>query len=222
MTDVAVKICGLQSVEVLKSMINLPLDYVGFVFARSKRQVTSSQAAELLSVLNEWSSANTPQSVGVFVNPTLEELQSLLTVVPLNVLQLHGFESPEFCREARELFGLKIYKAFSVRDDASLHVEELLERYSGVLDGLLLDTYDPQYGGGSGVTFPWNLATPYQTWAKAQGIPFLVAGGLHSGNVGELIDTLAPDGVDVSSGVESDGVKDMTKITAFVERVKGI
>ncbi|GGH24434.1 phosphoribosylanthranilate isomerase [Paenibacillus segetis] len=222
MSDVAVKICGLQSVEVLKSMINLPLDYVGFVFARSKRQVTSSQAAELLSVLNEWTLDSNPQSVGVFVNPTLEELQSLLAEVPLNVLQLHGSESPEFCREARELFGLKIYKAFSVRDDESIRVEELLERYNGVLDGLLLDTYDPHYGGGSGITFPWYLATPYQTWAKNQGIPCLVAGGLHAGNVSELIDTIAPDGVDVSSGVESDGVKDITKITAFVERVKGL
>ncbi|MDQ0088107.1 phosphoribosylanthranilate isomerase [Paenibacillus anaericanus] len=222
MSDVILKICGLQSVEVLKSMINLPIDYLGFVFAKSKRQVTSSQAVELLSVLSEWTSSHNLESVGVFVNPTIEELQSLLAEVPLDVLQLHGSESPEFCREASELFGLKIYKAFSVRDDESIHVEEILERYNGVLDGMLLDTYDPHYGGGSGVTFRWNLAAPYQTWAKNQGIPFLVAGGLHAGNVGELINTLAPDGVDVSSGVESDGVKDITKITAFVERVKGI
>lgn len=222
MSNVAVKICGLQSVEVLKSMINLPIDYIGFVFARSKRQVTGAQAAELLTVLPEWKSVSIPQSVGVFVNPTIEELQTLLAEAPLDVLQLHGSESPEYCRTVRELFDLKIYKAFSVRDGEAIHVEELLRPYEGALDGILLDTYDPLYGGGSGVTFPWELSVPYQLWAKKQGIPFLAAGGLHTGNVRELIDTLAPDGVDVSSGVESDGVKNIAKITAFVERVKGI
>ncbi|MBW4838909.1 MAG: phosphoribosylanthranilate isomerase, partial [Paenibacillaceae bacterium] len=86
MGEVAVKICGLQSVEVLKSMVNLPVDYVGFVFARSKRQISGSRAAELLPVLREWSSGAVPQSVGVFVNPTLEELDEVLRQAPLDIL----------------------------------------------------------------------------------------------------------------------------------------
>lgn len=221
MGEVAVKICGLQSVEVLKSMMNLPVNYVGFVFAPSRRQISGTRAAELLPVLREWSGGPAPQSVGVFVNPSMEELGEVLRQAPLDILQLHGTESPEFCREAKAAFDVKIFKAFSVKQDGSVHGGRSLDLYDGVLDGLLLDTYDPKYGGGSGVTFAWPAAEPYRLWAQGQGIPFLAAGGLHPGNVRDLIGTLHPDGVDVSSGVETDGVKDIAKVAAFVERVKG-
>ncbi|MFR9708739.1 phosphoribosylanthranilate isomerase [Paenibacillus sp. MB22_1] len=221
MGEVAVKICGLQSVEVLKSMVNLPVDYVGFVFARSKRQISGSRAAELLPVLQTWSTGAVPQSVGVFVNPTLEELDEVLRQAPLDILQLHGTESPDFCRKVKDAYGVELFKAFSVKTDGSVHAGATLAEYDGVLDGLLLDTYDPKYGGGSGVAFDWAAAEPFRQWAKERGIPFFAAGGLHPGNVRTLIETLQPDGVDVSSGVETDDVKDIAKITAFVERVKG-
>ncbi len=218
--ETAVKICGLQSVEVLKSIVNLPVDYVGFVFAPSKRQIDGARAAELLPVLREWSGGERPQSVGVFVNPSIEELAGIMRQAPLDILQLHGTESPEFCRAVKAAFHVKIFKAFSVKQDGSVHGERSLAAYSGILDGILLDTYDPKYGGGSGVTFNWSAAAPYRRWAKAQGIPFLAAGGLHPENVRDLIDALKPDGVDVSSGVETNGVKDIAKVAAFVERVK--
>ncbi|MNZ49934.1 N-(5'-phosphoribosyl)anthranilate isomerase [compost metagenome] len=219
MADVAVKICGLQSVEVLKSMINLPVDYIGFLFARSKRQVSPSQVAELLPVLKQWDteSGRIPQSVGVFVNPTITELSEILNIAPLDIIQLHGIESPEFCREVRDSLGVKVFKACSVKDDGSLHGELTIESYEGSIDGLLLDTY----GGGTGVTFAWELAAPYKEWANNNEIIFLVAGGLHPDNVTDLIMVMNPDGVDVSSGVETNGVKDLIKMTAFVERVKG-
>ncbi len=221
MGETALKICGLQSVEVLKSMINLPIDYIGFVFARSKRQISGSRAAELAAVLKTWQSGVIPESVGVFVNPSLEELGDILSVTPLDVVQLHGVEAPEFCRQVKERYGVKIFKAFSVQQDGNLHGDLAFETYDGVIDGLLLDTYDPHYGGGSGVAFAWNQAVPYQRWAKQRGILFFAAGGLHPGNVEQLISVMSPDGVDVSSGIESDGIKDLTKIAAFVERVKG-
>lgn len=221
MSETSVKICGLQSVEVLKSMINLPVDYVGFVFAKSKRQVSGSQAAEMAGVLKTWQSGSIPESVGVFVNPSMEELQAILGEVRLDILQLHGSESPAYCREIKDRFGVKIFKAFSVKSDGKLHGDLEVSAYDGAVDGILLDTYDPHYGGGSGVAFAWDQAAPFQLWAKQRGIPFLAAGGLHSGNVGDLIALMSPDGVDVSSGVESEGVKDIAKIAAFVERVKG-
>lgn len=221
MVKPSVKICGLQSVEVLKSMINLPIDYIGFVFARSKRQVSGNQAAELAAVLRTWQSGKIPESVGVFVNPTIEELKAILSLTPLDIVQLHGTESPDFCREVREQLGVKAFKVLSVKPDGTLHGGQAVEDYEGVIDGLLLDTYDPHYGGGSGVAFAWEQSEPYRLWAKERGIPFLAAGGLHPGNVGELLKVMSPDGVDVSSGVETDGIKDLTKITAFVERVKG-
>ncbi|WP_018751396.1 phosphoribosylanthranilate isomerase [Paenibacillus sanguinis] len=221
MKETAVKICGLQSVEVLKSMINLPVDYVGFVFARSKRQVSSEQAAELLSLLQYWSNGAAPQSVGVFLNPSPDELENVLRAAPLDVVQLHGTEDPAFCQDVKDRFGVRVLKAFSVKEDGSVHGKLDLDAYAGLLDGLLLDTYDPKYGGGSGHSFNWRAVNPYRDWAMAQGIPLFVAGGLHSDNVELLIETLQPDGVDVSSGVETAGVKDPIKIAEFIERVKG-
>lgn len=222
MNDTAIKICGLQSVEVLKSMINLPVEYIGFVFAKSRRQVTSDQAAKLTSVLKQWKNGRIPSSVGVVVNPTMEELKELLHTVELDVVQLHGQESPQFCREVKEGFPVSVFKAVSVHSDRS-PIEQIaeLEQYAGCIDGLLIDTYDPVHGGGSGRTFAWDVIPLYKDWTSRHGIPLFVAGGLDSSNVGELIRDYEPDGVDVSSGVEhAPGEKDITKVTAFVERVK--
>lgn len=219
----ALKICGLQSVEVLKSMINLPVDYIGFVFAKSRRKVSPQQAAQLIQVLRGWDHDMIPAAVGVLVNPDLNELEGLLREAALDVVQLHGQESPQFCREVKERFPVSVFKAVSIESDRS-EAERLsaLDPYAGSIDGLLIDTYDPVYGGGSGKTFAWDLIPPYQQWAKRQGIPLFVAGGLDSDNVSHLIGQYAPYGVDVSSGVESEpGVKDINKVIAFVERVKG-
>ncbi|MEK4977845.1 phosphoribosylanthranilate isomerase [Bacillus sp. FSL K6-6540] len=223
MMSTALKICGLQSVEVLKSMINLPVDYIGFVFAKSRRRVTPQQAAQLVQVLREWEHDKIPAAVGVLVNPDLSELAELLQETALDVVQLHGQESPQFCREVKERFPVSVFKAVSIESDRP-EAERLsaLDSYAGCIDGLLIDTYDPVYGGGSGKTFAWDLIPAYQQWAERQGIPLFVAGGLDPDNVALLIGQYAPYGVDVSSGVESEpGVKDINKVTAFVERVKG-
>ncbi|GIP02316.1 phosphoribosylanthranilate isomerase [Paenibacillus sp. JNUCC32] len=223
MMSTALKICGLQSVEVLKSMINLPVDYIGFVFAKSRRRVTPQQAAQLVQVLREWEHDKIPAAVGVLVNPDLSELAELLQETALDVVQLHGQESPQFCREVKERFPVSVFKAVSIGSDRP-EAERLsaLDSYAGCIDGLLIDTYDPVYGGGSGKTFAWDLIPAYQQWAERQGIPLFVAGGLDPDNVAHLIGQYAPYGVDVSSGVESEpGVKDINKVTAFVERVKG-
>ena len=219
----AVKICGLQDVEVLKSMLHLPLDYIGFVFAPSRRRVTLERASELIAELPQWKTSEKPKAAGVFVNPELDELSELLSVVSLDVIQLHGQESPAFCQKVRQVFPhVQVWKALSVadkeRDDADN--KYTLEQYAGFVDAVLLDTYDPQQSGGSGRTFAWERLPDYQEIALRNGLPLFVAGGLHPNNVGELLDTYAPYGVDVSSGVESEGVKDIIKMTAFVERVK--
>lgn len=221
MTNTAVKICGLQSVEVLKSMINLPIDYIGFVFAKSRRQVSPGQAAELTGVLRSWTTGNRPSAAGVFVNPSIEELSRVLSEVPLDAVQLHGEETPQFCREVKACFPVSLIKAVSLRDESSGRHLNGLEGLEDCIDALLLDTFDPVYGGGSGKTFAWESIPVYREWSKRHGIPLYVAGGLHPGNVNELIAEYRPDGVDVSSGVESaPGVKDTAKIRAFVERVK--
>jgi phosphoribosylanthranilate isomerase len=217
-----VKICGLQDVEVLKWMIHLPLNYIGLVFAPSRRRVTVDQAAELVAELKGWKNGEVPRTAGVFVNPDIAELRELLSGVPLDVIQLHGDESPEFCREVQEAFPqVQVWKALSVDNNRqSGDRYNQIKSYAGTVDAILLDTYDPRQNGGSGRTFAWEEIPAYKEQADILGIPLFVAGGLHPGNVGELIEGYAPDGVDVSSGVETEGVKDIAKMTAFVERVK--
>lgn len=216
-----VKICGLQSVEVLKSMIQLPIDYIGFVFAKSKRQVDQEQAAILIEALQEWEGYPVPESVGVFVNPTFAELEKITAVASLDVIQLHGNETPELCRQIQEQLHKQVFKVISLTStEQEQAVQQQLSPYEGVVDAFLLDTYDPLYGGGSGKTFAWDQIEPYHQWTVAHGIPLLVAGGLTPENISSLIHNHSLEGVDVSSGVESDGIKDIQKITTFVERVK--
>jgi phosphoribosylanthranilate isomerase len=236
----SVKICGLQHPDMVKSILHLPIDFIGFVFAPSKRRVTSAQAREMIQVLEAQRAAglHTPLSVGVFVNPTTDELEAIMSDAALDVIQLHGQESPEECRWVKEHFpGVQVWKVVSVIQGYSSHETErlstedpsiefnsvvaaFLNPYKGFVDGILLDTFDPVYGGGSGKPFAWDAIPPYQEWCRSAGIKLLVAGGLQPDNVEELLSAFTPDGVDVSSGVETDGVKDVLKITRFVERVK--
>lgn len=223
-----VKICGLQSVEVLKSVIHLPIDHIGLVFAPSKRQVKPDKAAELISYLRHEADhgVSVPLTVGVFVNPSQEQLKEIMATAPLDIVQLHSQETPEFCKWVREKFDVQVFKSVSISKSenkipSSSEVAAQLDPYIGSVDAVLLDTFDPVYGGGSGKTFAWDCIPVYQEWARKAGVKLLVAGGLQPDNVDQLVEAYRPDGVDVSSGVETDGVKDIAKITAFVERVTG-
>ncbi|WP_088833410.1 phosphoribosylanthranilate isomerase [Paenibacillus tyrfis] len=225
---VSVKICGLRTVEMAEQVAGLPVDYVGFVFAPSKRQVAPQQAGEMIRSMKSAAGAKTPAAVGVFVNPTMEELESVLQEAALDVVQLHGEESVEFCRAVKQAFpGTCVFKVFTVKAGETKAGNESqgisrLEPYRHAVDGMLLDTHDPVYGGGSGKTFAWDTIPPYLAWCREAGIPLLVAGGLQPDNVRDLLDAYMPDGVDVSSGVETEGVKDIVKIKKFVERVQTI
>jgi phosphoribosylanthranilate isomerase len=220
------KICGIRSMDILQAIVHLPIAHIGFVFAASKRQVTPEQAGEMIRYLHQEALRGTivPLTVGVFVNPSEEELERTLMLAPLDVVQLHGQETPEFCSLVKKRFGVQVFKAVPLQksEDAvptAAAVASQLDLYQGNIDAVLLDTYDPVYGGGSGTAFAWNCIPPYQEWASQAGVKLLIAGGLQADNVAGLIADYKPDGVDVSSGVETDGAKDIAKITAFVERV---
>ncbi|MCI3920296.1 phosphoribosylanthranilate isomerase [Paenibacillus sp. TRM 82003] len=212
------KVCGIRDTATAAAIAPLDIDYVGFVFAPSKRRVSPAEAGELIAAMR--SSGGTQRFAGVFVNPTLDDLADTLTAAPLDVLQLHGQEGGPFVRECRERFpAVEVWKALGIGGESShdeAAVSERLEPYAGALNALLLDAM----GGGTGTTFNWNAIASYDHWAKREGIPLLIAGGLHADNVGELLGGYAADGVDVSSGVETDGVKDIEKIRTFVKRVK--
>ncbi|GIQ67564.1 phosphoribosylanthranilate isomerase [Xylanibacillus composti] len=223
MTRAMVKICGLRSGEMVESVGRLPVDYIGLVFAESRRKVTPQEAGGWIRMLRK--QADRPLAAGVFVNPSMAELQSVMAEAPLDMIQLHGSESPSFCKTVKEGWPkAEVFKAISIpARSTTVSPETVAEQcapYLGSIDGLLLDTYDPHVGGGSGKTFQWSVIPFYQAWARAKKLPLFVAGGLHEGNVRELLDQYAPDGVDVSSGVETDGIKDLNKIQGFLERME--
>ena len=220
-TGTSVKICGLQTEAAVKAVAALPVDQVGFVFAASKRQVTPQQARKLINLLRQLGSE--ALAVGVFVNATVEELAQTARIAGLDVVQLHGDEPAELCAELKRAYpDMLIYKALSVQSEAGnmpdVEVERQLAPYAPYCDAIMIDTA----GGGTGRTFHWDVIPAYLRWTANRRLPLIVAGGLQLDNVRQLIEQYAPDGVDVSSGVETDGGKDPDKIAAFVERVKRI
>lgn len=189
-----VKICGLTTKEAVEAAVNSGADYIGFVFAKSKRQVGIKQASHLAQFIPE-----TVQKVGVFVSPTLLELQEAISQVPLDLVQIHG----EFADED--------FDKIEVPSIRAIPVQKTLEEIHTKADFLLFDA--PL--AGSGKTFDWELLKD-----KKIAKPYFLAGGLSVDNVGQAITFFRPYAVDVSSGVETDGKKDLLKIMRFIESVK--
>ena len=189
-----VKICGISTKEAVKTAVSAGADYIGFVFAPSKRQVTLEQAAELAEII-----PSHIQKVGVFVSPSLAELLEAVDKVGLDFVQVHG-------QVVDKLFeNLPCASIQAVQVDGNGHVP------NSQADYLLFDA--PV--AGSGQTFDWGQL---DTTGLAQ--PFFIAGGLNEDNVARAIQHFSPFAVDVSSGVETDGQKDHEKIRRFIERVK--
>jgi len=189
-----VKICGLSTKEAVKTAVSVGADYIGFVFAPSKRQVTVEQATELSKFI-----PSHIQKVGVFVSPSRAELLEAVDKVGLDFVQVHG-------KVVDKLFeNLPCASIQAVQVDGNGHVP------NSQADYLLFDA--PV--AGSGQTFDWGQL---DTTELAQ--PFFIAGGLNEDNVARAIQHFSPFAVDVSSGVETDGQKDHEKIRRFIERVK--
>ena len=189
-----VKICGLSTKGAVETAVSVGADYIGFVFAPSKRQVTLDQAAELAKHIPA-----DIKKVGVFVSPSRAELLEAVDKVGLDLVQVHG-------QAADDLFeNLPCNSIQAVRVDGNGHIP------SSQADYLLFDA--PV--AGSGQTFDWGKL---DTAGLAQ--PFFIAGGLNEDNVARAIQHFSPFAVDVSSGVETDGKKDHEKIRRFIERVK--
>ena len=189
-----VKICGLSNIEAVETAVSAGADYIGFVFAPSKRQVTVEQATELAEIIP----ANV-KKVGVFVSPSRAELLEAVDKVGLDFVQVHG-------QVVDKLFeNLPCASIQAVQVDGDGHVP------NSQADYLLFDA--PV--AGSGQTFDWGQL---DTTELTQ--PFFIAGGLNEDNVARAIQHFSPFAVDVSSGVETDGQKDHEKIRRFIERVK--
>lgn len=202
-----VKVCGFTCREEVAAAAELGIDAVGVVLAESKRQVTSAQAAEILAA----APAHIAR-VGVFVNAALPEILSAAETAGLDIVQLHGGETPEFAAKCAGS-GLKVIKALRVQNRQVL--AQLTQYKECGLFAFLLDSYVPGLMGGSGASFDWSIARAAGTSGAAT--PVILAGGLTPENVCAAITAAAPWGIDVSSGVEvAPGKKDLTKIARLM------
>jgi phosphoribosylanthranilate isomerase len=199
-----VKICGLTRLEDALAAARLGAHALGFVFySRSPRNVTSARAAEIVRQLPPF-----VMSVGLFVNAGDHEVARVLNEVPLDLLQFHGEESPEYCGRFRKPF----VKALRVRPGVDLL--QYAHQFEGAR-GLLLDAFVEGTHGGTGAGFDWDLIPP------GLSLPVVLSGGLNSGNIAAAIRRVRPWAVDVSSGVESaPGVKDAQKMADFFQGVR--
>ena len=204
-TRTRIKICGLSRIEDIAVANELLPDYIGFVFwERSKRNVTKLEAAELKRNLDKRIKA-----VGVFVDAEIDYIADLINCGIIDVAQLHGSESETYIKKLRDRLAneagstpCRIIKAFNVNQMTSFEDAE-----NSSADYIMLDS-----GKGTGITHDWSRL-------KGLSRPYFLAGGLDPENVSEAVKSLNPFAVDVSSGVETDGVKDASKMRAFVKNV---
>ncbi|WP_370223136.1 phosphoribosylanthranilate isomerase [Cytobacillus sp.] len=197
-----VKICGIRDISTALSAIESGADALGFVFAESKRKINPESAGEIIKEL-----PREVLKVGVFVNETKEIIEEIVSVSGINVIQLHGDETPEFCSS----FSLPVIKALSIGSPEDLYQ---LDEYS--CEYVLLDSPKGKYRGGNGVSFDWSILNNNPKQNKKM----ILAGGLNPENVGDGIKAANPYMVDVSSGVETEGKKDPEKIKRFIENAK--
>ena len=220
-----VKMCGISKVETIPAVVEAKPDYMGLVFAPSKRQVTVDQAKILVSELHkqyanrynrnviQWSNDVVQEfikTVGIFVNETLENLVTIAKEINLDAVQLHGDEDEAFIQSLKERTNVEVWKAIQIRSAAD--AEAWIDSNA---DMLLFDAYHKDERGGTGEVFDWSCLDEFER-------PFMLAGGIDSTNVARAIRTVRPYGIDISSGIETEGVKDDEKIKAFTNIVRTI
>ena len=198
-----IKICGLTRTEDIEMVNEFLPDYIGFVFAKSRRQVSAEQAKELKNKLRP-----AIKAVGVFVNEKPENIAEIANQGIIDLIQIHGDEDAAYCAQLRKLTQAPIIKVVRV---------ELEDDFAGIeefdCDYYLFDTLSSKEYGGTGKAFDHSIL--YNKEIKK---PFFVAGGLNQDNVAAVIEAIKPYGVDASGGVETDGSKDVNKIKEFIKQ----
>lgn len=199
-----VKFCGCTSWDDVERSLEAGADAVGMIFAPSERQITWAAAREIAGRI-----PSTVSPVGVFVNPTRVEIERVRELFPELLVQLSGIESPGFANSIRGT----VIKALHVGNESAQEMETLCNRYAPSL--VLFDTKVVGRFGGTGMTFDWSQIAKLARWR-----PVMVAGGLTPTNVGSCVKRVRPFGVDVRSGIETGGRKDIEKMRAFVKAVR--
>lgn len=207
MNHVAVKICGITDYEDASMAVELGAGALGFIFARSPRQITPQKARDIIRAMPPF-----VKTVGVFVDEGPAAIKEIIHDCGLDLVQLHGDESPDLCCDLMPY----TIKALRIKDESSLRTSRI---YLGKVRALLLDTYSKDKAGGTGRTFDWQLAIKI----KKLGIPIILAGGLGPSNIDGAVSTVRPYAVDVNSGVEErPGKKSHTLMKDLMEKVRRI
>lgn len=203
-----IKVCGIKDVETAKYAESKGADFIGLVFASSKRKVDISEAKAICDTLS-----NQVKKVGVFVDETPNRVEQVVKECGLDIIQLHGKEEVNDYK----FIGKQIIKAVPVGEQDTLEsVKANIENFCKGADYILLDTKKKEVFGGLGIAFDWKiiekLTLEYDN--------IILAGGLNTVNISSALNLVKPMGVDVSSGVETDGVKDKAKILEFINKIK--
>lgn len=210
-----IKLCGMMKPCDIEYANRVKPDFVGFIFANTRRKISPAQAKQFRETLN----VEIP-AVGVFVNEDIPVIASLVQDGCIDMIQLHGEEDADYIRRLREICDVPVIKAVKVQ-----MVEQIRQAAALPVDYLLLDTYRKGVLGGTGEAFDWELLRETKAAAgdaaegELFGKPYFLAGGLHAGNLREAA-ALGSYGLDVSSGIETDGSKDFTKMVEVMELVR--
>jgi phosphoribosylanthranilate isomerase len=210
-----IKLCGMMKPCDIEYANRVKPDFVGFIFANTRRKISAAQAKQFREALD----AEIP-AVGVFVNEDISVITSLVQNGCIDMIQLHGEEDADYIRRLREICDVPVIKAVKVQ-----MVEQIRQAAALPVDYLLLDTYRKGVLGGTGEAFDWELLREAKIVAgdtaegELFGKPYFLAGGLHAGNLREAA-ALGSYGLDVSSGIETDGSKDFTKMVEVMELVR--
>jgi len=199
-----VKICGIKDIKSALVAVENGADALGFVFAPSSRQLTPEEARKIMDTIPV-----DVLRVGVFVDAPISLVKEIAEYCSLTILQFHGNESVDYCRQFKKL----VIKAIRVGERGNFYPAP--ELYKGTVKAFLADTYQPHKSGGTGLSFPWREVDNIRECG-----PVILAGGLNSYNIYQALNIARPDGVDVSSGVETDGQKDSEKIKKFIKKVR--
>ncbi len=203
------KYCGNHSLEDVKVASNSSAEYLGFVFAESKRCVTPSEVKEWLSKVNV-----SQKLVGVFVNATIDDIELAVETIPLDVIQCHGEETVEYILALKALFSQKVWKVIHHSENGM----DLMKQYEGIVDGYVIDSKVRGIRGGTGVTFDWSAIPSYKREAEKQNVPCFIAGGINVSTITKLL-KYDPEGIDLSSGIEENGRKSEEIKIQFEERL---
>lgn len=212
-----IKLCGMMKPYDIEYANRVKPDFVGFIFANTRRKISSAQAKQFREALD----AEIP-AVGVFVNEDISVITSLVQNGCIDLIQLHGEEDADYIRRLREVCDVPVIKAVKVQT-----VEQIRQAAALPVDYLLLDTYRKGVLGGTGEAFDWELLREAKAAAgdtaegELFGKPYFLAGGLHAGNLREAA-ALGSYGLDVSSGIETDGSKDFTKMVEVMKLLRSI